>query len=64
MLSLLTGLWQTDLIRPRRPSVLEEVEVGLYFAATLWEVIPIIYSELKRALEKIYPGSTSVSLPS
>ena len=36
--SLLTGLWQTELIRPRGPSVLEEVEVGLYFATTLWEV--------------------------
>ena len=57
MRSLLTGLWQTDLVRPRRPSVLEEVEVGLYFAATLWEVIPVIYSELKRSLEKIYPGN-------
>jgi phosphoenolpyruvate carboxylase len=55
--SLLTGLWQTDLIRPRRPSVLEEVEVGLYFAATLWEVAPDIYAELDRALRKIYPGS-------
>jgi phosphoenolpyruvate carboxylase len=55
--SLLTGLWQTDLIRPRRPSVLEEVEVGLYFAATLWEVAPDIYAELDRALRKTYPGS-------
>jgi len=54
--SLLTGLWQTDLIRPRRPSVLEEVEVGLYFAATLWEVAPDIYADLDRALGKIYPG--------
>ena len=54
--SLLTGLWQTDLIRPRRPSVLEEVEVGLYFAATLWEVAPEIYAELDRALGKIYTG--------
>ncbi len=53
--SLLTGLWQTDLVRPRRPSVLEEVEVGLYFAATLWEVAPDIYAELDRALRKIYP---------
>jgi phosphoenolpyruvate carboxylase len=56
--SLLTGLWQTDLVRPRRPSVLEEVEVGLYFAATLWEVAPEIYAELDRALGKIYPGSS------
>jgi phosphoenolpyruvate carboxylase len=55
--SLLTGLWQTDLIRPRRPSVLEEVEVGLYFAATLWEVAPDIYADLDRALRKIYPGA-------
>ncbi len=44
--------------RPRRPSVLEEVEVGLYFAATLWEVAPDIYAELDRALGKIYPGSS------
>jgi phosphoenolpyruvate carboxylase len=60
--SLLTGLWQTDLIRPRRPSVLEEVEVGLYFAATLWEVAPDIYADLDRALAKIYPG-TAFRLP-
>jgi len=53
--SLVTGLWQTDLVRPRRPSVLEEVEVGMYFAATLWEVAPDLYADLDRALEKIYP---------
>jgi phosphoenolpyruvate carboxylase len=58
MRSLLTALWQTDLIRPRRPSVLEEVEVGLYFASTLWEVTPSIFAELKRALDKVYPGSS------
>ena len=55
--SLVTGLWQTDLVRPRRPSVLEEVEVGLYFAVTLWDVAPDIYAELDRAFRKIYPGA-------
>ncbi len=55
--SVLTGLWQTDLIRPRRPSVLEEVEVGLYFAATLWEVAPAIYAELTWALQRVYPDA-------
>jgi phosphoenolpyruvate carboxylase len=55
--SIITGLWQTDLVRPRRPSVLEEVEVGLYFAATLWEVTPAIFSELARALAKLYPNA-------
>ncbi len=54
--SLLTGLWQTDLVRPRRPSVLEEVEVGLYFLATLWEITPVLYAELERSLAKIHPG--------
>lgn len=54
--SLVTGLWQTDLVRPRRPSVLEEVEVGMYFAATLWEVAPDLYADLERALQRIYPG--------
>ena len=38
--SLLTGPLADRPLRPRRPSVLEEVEVGLYFAATLWEVAP------------------------
>jgi phosphoenolpyruvate carboxylase len=56
--SLLTGLWQTELIRPRRPSVLEEVEVGLYFATTLWDAAPIIFGELARALEKTYPDAS------
>ncbi len=52
----LTELWQTDLMRPRRPTVLEEVEVGLYFAATLWEVVPGIYRDLHEALAEVYPA--------
>jgi phosphoenolpyruvate carboxylase len=55
--SYLTELWQTDLMRPRRPTVLEEVEVGLYFAATLWEVVPLLYRDLHGALQRVYPGS-------
>jgi phosphoenolpyruvate carboxylase len=52
----LTSLWQTELVRPRRPSVPEEVEVGLSFASTLWEVIPLIYRDLSVALQRSYPG--------
>jgi len=54
--SSLTSLWQTELVRPRRPSVSEEVEVGLSFASTLWEVVPLIYRDLAGALERSYPG--------
>ncbi|HVO39727.1 MAG TPA: phosphoenolpyruvate carboxylase [Spirochaetia bacterium] len=53
--SSLTSLWQTELVRPRRPSVPEEVEVGLSFSGTLWEVIPLIYRDLQGALERNYP---------
>ena len=54
--SSLTSLWQTELVRPRRPSVSEEVEVGLSFASTLWQVIPLIYRDLQGALQRSYPG--------
>ncbi len=54
--SSLTSLWQTELVRPRRPSVSEEVEVGLSFASTLWEVIPRIYRDLHGSLQRSYSG--------
>jgi phosphoenolpyruvate carboxylase len=52
--SCLTSLWQTELVRPRRPSVSEEVEVGLSFTSTLWEVVPGIYRDLHAALQRSY----------
>ncbi len=52
----LTVLWQTDFIRPERPPVMSEVSRGLYFASTLWDVVPRIYSELKQALGQTYPN--------
>ena len=55
--SSLTSLWQTELVRPRRPVVSEEVEVGLSFAGTLWEVVPLIYRDLHGALGRSYPQS-------
>jgi phosphoenolpyruvate carboxylase len=61
--STMTGLWQMDLMRPRRPTVLAEVEVGLYFATTLWEVIPVVFRDFQSALEKTYQD-TPFHLPS
>ena len=54
----LTSLWQTDLLRARRPTVLEEVEVGLHFTSTLWTVVPLLYRDMRRALAMNYPGHT------
>ncbi|MCA9264258.1 MAG: phosphoenolpyruvate carboxylase, partial [Planctomycetales bacterium] len=55
LLADLTVLWQTDLVRPDRPPVMSEVRRGVYFASTLWDVVPRIYRELRRALGEVYP---------
>lgn len=52
----LTVLWQTDFLRPEKPTVLEEVERGLSITPRLVEVVPQVYESLRRALETCYPG--------
>lgn len=52
----LAGLWQTDFLRLWRPTVLQEVERGLSFAPTLWDVVPVIFQEVRAALAQHYPG--------
>jgi phosphoenolpyruvate carboxylase len=50
-------LWQSDETRDRPPTVLDEVRTGLYFfEATLYNILPEIYSEFARALALAYPG--------
>lgn len=50
-------LWQTDELRGRKPTVIDEVRNGLYyFDETLFEVLPEVYDELERCLDKYYPG--------
>jgi len=57
LLSEVMTLWQTDELRDRRPTVLDEVRNGLYyFDETLFDVLPDVYAELERCLAKYYPG--------
>jgi phosphoenolpyruvate carboxylase len=51
----LTVLWQTDFLRPGKPTVLEEVKRGLSITPRLVEVIPQIYGALRKALKHYYP---------
>lgn len=51
----LTVLWQTEFLRPMRPSVLEEVERGLSIVPRLWEVVPEIYLSLRESLVREFP---------
>ncbi|CAG7657154.1 phosphoenolpyruvate carboxylase [Paenibacillus allorhizosphaerae] len=49
-------LWQTDELRDRKPTVIDEVRNGLYyFDETLFDVLPQVYQELERCLSKYYP---------
>ncbi|CAG7652775.1 Phosphoenolpyruvate carboxylase [Paenibacillus solanacearum] len=49
-------LWQTDELRDRKPTVIDEVRNGLYyFDETLFDVLPQVYQELERCLNKYYP---------
>ena len=52
--SEIAKLWQTDFIRPWRPSVMQEVERGLSVKPVLWDAVPRIVSELRSAIEKYY----------
>lgn len=53
----LTALWQTEFLRPMRPSVLEEVERGLSIMPRLWQVVPAIYRSLRLALATEFPNT-------
>ncbi|WP_260412534.1 phosphoenolpyruvate carboxylase [Alkalihalobacillus sp. TS-13] len=51
-----TVLWQTDELRHRKPTVMDEVRNGLYyFDQTLFDVLPDIHQELEDRLEESYP---------
>ncbi|MGA9173972.1 MAG: phosphoenolpyruvate carboxylase, partial [Thermoactinomyces sp.] len=49
-------LWQSDELRQRKPTVIDEVRNGLYYVdETLFEVLPQIHRELERCLKRYYP---------
>lgn len=56
LLATLTSYWQTDMLRETRPSVMDEVRNGLFFAGTFWDVAPEIYRELALSLEECFRG--------
>ena len=60
----ITSLWQTDEVRLKRPTVQDEVYMGLdYFQMVLFDTLPRLYSELEDAVEEINspPGKSGDS---
>ena len=51
----ITALWQTDEVRARRPSVSDEVKMGLdYYHASIFATVPALYAELASAFAAEY----------
>ena len=56
-------LWQTNFIRPWRPSVLQEVERGLSIKSVLWDIVPTVDREIRRECEKTFGSKVVPSRP-
>lgn len=53
----ITSLWLTERARTMRPSVTDEVRIGLYFVdEVFWSLFTRMYVELDAALQQHYPG--------
>jgi phosphoenolpyruvate carboxylase len=51
----ITALWETDEVRIRRPTVRDEVSMGLdYYDASLYDTLPGLYAEVAAAFEAEY----------
>ena len=55
ILAEITGLWETDEVRRRQPSVRDEIRMGLdYYPSVLFETLPGLYEELADDFREAY----------
>jgi phosphoenolpyruvate carboxylase len=58
----ITALWQTDDVRSARPMVRDEIRMALdYYEASLFDTLPVLYSEVAAALEAEYGEQASIA---
>lgn len=56
----ISALWQTDEVRRRRPTVRDEIKMGLdYYPSVLFETVPALYEELADDFREAYDGDLS-----
>ncbi len=56
ILGEIEALWQSDLVRVLRPTVLDEVRQGLEVVeGALFDVVPRLYREIERSMKQVYP---------
>jgi phosphoenolpyruvate carboxylase len=55
VLAEITSLWQTDEVRSRRPTVYDEIKMGLdYYDVSIFATLPSLYREIAEALRASY----------
>jgi phosphoenolpyruvate carboxylase len=55
ILAEITALWQTDEVRLNKPTVRDEIHMGLdYFPMVLFETLPHLFAELEESLLDVY----------
>src|SRR6202789_4025559 len=55
VLAEITSLWQTDEVRSRRPTVYDEIKMGLdYYDVSIFAALPSLYREIAQALHTAY----------
>jgi phosphoenolpyruvate carboxylase len=60
----ITALWQTDDVRSARPTVRDEIRMALdYYETSLFDTLPVLYSEVAAALAAEYPDAKKDSQP-
>ena len=61
ILTEITALWQTDEVRLNKPTVRDEIHMGLdYFPMVLFETLPRLFSELEESLAEVYGQSAEI----
>lgn len=62
ILAEITALWQTDEVRLNKPTVRDEIHMGLdYFPMVLFETLPHLFAELEESLSDIYDNDAHIS---
>ncbi len=61
ILAEIAALWQTDEVRLNKPTVRDEIHMGLdYFPMVLFDTLPRLYAELEESLRDVYDASAEV----
>ncbi len=61
ILGEIAALWQTDEVRLNKPTVRDEIYMGLdYFPMVLFETLPRLYSEIEESLRDVYDADADL----